>query len=93
MPTDEEKKQKRAELLKKLHSKVDSKQATRMNKQFKNKKVEEIKEHMSQGNPEMKENIEKIMKKIKKSTKVKHKMPKTLEEKVKDLHKEFIPDK
>jgi t-SNARE complex subunit (syntaxin) len=65
MPTDEEKKQKRAELLKKLHSKVDSKQATRMNKQFKNKKVDEIKEHMSQGDPEMKENIEKIRKKLK----------------------------
>jgi len=91
MPTDEEKKQKRAELLKKLHSKVNGKQVTRMNKQFKNKKIEEIKEQMTQGNPDMKENVEKIMKKLQKSNKVKNKMPKTLEEKVKDLEKEFIP--
>jgi len=91
MPTDEEKKQKREELLKKLHSKVNGKQATRMNKQFKNKKIEEIKEQMTQGNPDMKENVEKMMKKLKKSNKVKNKMPKTLEEKVKDLEKEFIP--
>ena len=90
MPTDEEKKQKRAELLKKLHSKVNGKQVTRMNKQFKNKKIEEIKEQMTQGNPDMKENVEKIMKKLQKSNKVKNKMPKTLEEKVKDLEKEFI---
>ena len=60
MPTDKEKKQKREELLKKLHSKVNGKQATRMNKQFKNKKIEEIKEQMTQGNPDMKENVEKI---------------------------------
>ena len=91
MPTDEEKKQKRVELLKKLHSKVNGKQATRMNKQFKNKKIEEIKEQMTQGNPDMKENVEKMMKKLQKSNKVKNKMPKTLEEKVKDLEKEFIP--
>ena len=90
MPTDKEKKQKREELLKKLHSKVNGKQATRMNKQFKNKKIEEIKEQMTQGNPDMKENVEKMMKKLKKSNKVKNKMPKTLEEKVKDLEKEFI---
>jgi len=91
MPTDEEKKQKREELLKKLHSKVNGKQATRMNKQFKNKKIEEIKEQMTQGNPDMKENVEKMLKKLQKSNKVKNKMPKTLEEKVKDLEKEFIP--
>jgi len=91
MPTDEEKKKKREELLKKLHSKVNGKQATRMNKQFKNKKIEEIKEQMTQGNPDMKESVEKMMKKLKKSNKVKNKMPKTLEEKVKDLEKEFIP--
>lgn len=91
MPTDEEKKQKRAELLKKLHSKVNGKQVTRMNKQFKNKKIEEIKEQMTQGNPDMKENVEKMLKKLQKSNKVKNKMPKTLEEKVKDLEKEFIP--
>ena len=90
MPTDEEKKQKREELLKKLHSKVNGKQATRMNKQYKNKKIEEIKEQMTQGNPDMKDNVEKMMKKLKKSNKVKNKMPKTLEEKVKDLEKEFI---
>jgi len=91
MPTDEEKKQKRAELLRKLHSKVNGKQVTRMNKQFKNKKIEEIKEQMTQGNPDMKENVEKMLKKLQKSNKVKNKMPKTLEEKVKDLEKEFIP--
>ena len=53
--------------------------------------IEEIKEQMTQGNPDMKENVEKMMKKLKKSNKVKNKMPKTLEEKVKDLEKEFIP--
>ena len=90
MPTEEEKKQKRAELLKKLHSKVNGKQASRMNKQFKNKKMEEIKEQMTQGNPDMKENVDKMIKKLKKNNKVKHNMPKTLEEKVKDLEKEFI---
>tara|TARA_Y100001958_G_C21223699_1_gene549050 strand:- start:362 stop:640 length:279 start_codon:yes stop_codon:yes gene_type:complete len=90
MQTEEEKKQKRAELLKKLHSKVNGKQASRMNKQFKNKKMEEIKEQMTQGNPDMKENVDKMIKKLKKNNKVKHNMPKTLEEKVKDLEKEFI---
>ena len=52
--------------------------------------MEENKEQMTQGNPDMKENVDKMIKKLKKNNKVKHNMPKTLEEKVKDLEKEFI---
>ena len=44
MDLDQVKQLRRQELLNRLHNKVNSKQATRMNKLYKNKKVEEIKE-------------------------------------------------
>jgi hypothetical protein len=91
MTTDEEKKQKRAELLQKLHSKVNNKQAVRMNKQVKNKKIEEMTAKITEGKPDMKDNVDKLIKKLKKGNK--NKMPQTLEEKIKDLHKDFIPNK
>tara|TARA_B100000963_G_scaffold307138_1_gene282061 strand:+ start:2946 stop:3227 length:282 start_codon:yes stop_codon:yes gene_type:complete len=93
MDLEQVKKARREELLKRLHSKVNGKQANRMNKISKNKKMEELKEQMSNGDSNMKENLEKIIKKVKKKNKKKSKVPQTLEQKVKDLEKEFIPNK
>ena len=57
----EEKKKHRQELLKKLHNRVDAKQANRMNKAFKEKRVADLTEQMSNGDQQMKDNIAKVM--------------------------------
>ena len=65
----EEKKKRRQELLRKLHNRVDAKQAGRMNKAFKEKRVADLTEQMSNGDKQMKDNIAKVMKKVKKRKK------------------------
>ena len=81
----EEKKKHRQELLKKLHNRVDAKQANRMNKAFKEKRVADLTEQMSNGDQQMKDNIAKVMKKVKKGNKKKKNFNKTMEQRVKDL--------
>ena len=88
MDLDQVKQLRRQELLNRLHNKVNSKQATRMNKLYKNKKVEEIKERLSQGNANVKEDVEKMIKKVKKKNKKKNK---TQAETLKDLQKDMLP--
>ena len=81
----EEKKKRRQELLRKLHNRVDAKQAGRMNKAFKEKRVADLTEQMSNGDKQMKDNIAKVMKKVKKGNKKKKNFNKTMEQRVKDL--------
>ena len=45
---------------------------------------------MTNGDVNMKETVENVIKKVKKKNK-KTKVPQTLEQKIKDLQKEFIP--
>jgi signal recognition particle GTPase len=80
----------RQELLKKLHNKVNNKQTGRLNKTCKNQQLEKLKEKMTNGDVNMKEIVENVIKKIKKKNK-KTKVPQTLEQKITDLQKEFIP--
>tara|TARA_Y100000389_G_C17404918_1_gene487501 strand:- start:667 stop:984 length:318 start_codon:yes stop_codon:yes gene_type:complete len=81
----------REELLMKLRGKVSNKQAGRMNKAFKEKKVAEITEKMTNGNEEMKKQINKAMKQVKNKNKKKSNAGKTMEERIKDIEKDFMP--
>jgi len=81
----------REELLMKLRGKVSNKQAGRMNKAFKEKKVAEITEKMTNGNEEMKKQINKAMKQVKNKNKKKSNAGKTMEERLKDIEKDFMP--
>ena len=81
----------REELLMKLRGKVSNKQAGRMNKAFKEKKVAEITEQMTNGNEEMKKQINKAMKQVKNKNKKKSNAGKTMEERIKDIEKDFMP--
>ncbi len=81
----------REELLMKLRGKVSNKQAGRMNKAFKEKKVAEITEKMTNGNEEMKKQINKAMKQVKNKNKKKSNAGKTMEERLKDIEKNFMP--
>lgn len=87
----ENKKPSRQELLMKLRGKVSNKQAGRMNKAFKEKKVAEITEKMTNGNEEMKKQINKAMKQVKNKNKKKSNAGKTMEERLKDIEKNFMP--
>lgn len=81
----------REELLMKLRGKVSNKQAGRMNKAFKEKKVAEITEKMTNGNEEMKKQINKAMKQVKNKNKKKSNAGKTMEERLKEIEKNFMP--
>ena len=81
----------REELLKRLRGKVSNKQVSRMNKTFKDKKVAEITEKMTNGNEEMKKQINKAMKQVKIKNKKKSNAGKTMEERLKDIEKDFMP--
>lgn len=81
----------REELLMKLRGKVSNKQVGRMNKAFKEKKVAEITEKMTNGNEEMKKQINKAMKQVKNKNKKKSNAGKTMEERIKDIEKDFMP--
>jgi hypothetical protein len=81
----------REELLMKLRGKVSNKQAGRMNKAFKEKKVAEITEQMTNGNEEMKKQINKALKQVKNKNKKKSNAGKTMEDRIKDIQKDFMP--
>ena len=68
MNIDQVKNIRRQELLSKLHNKVNSKQASRMNKIYREQKIEELKSKISNGDKNMKENVDNIIKKVKKKT-------------------------
>ena len=91
MNIDQVKNIRRQELLKRLHNKVNSKQATRMNKVCREQKIEELKSQISNGDKNMKDNVDNIIKKVKKKNKKKSKVPQTLENKINDLQKSFLP--
>ena len=81
----------REELLKKLRGKMSTKQAGRMNKASKEKKVTELTEKMTNGNKEMKKQIDLAMKKVKNSNKKKSNSGKTMDDRIKDIQKDFMP--